>query len=632
MSQAWAHNLEPVAVINTDLQYEGAAAYEIHIGNKDKTPNIISTTAAALPVVNFTSQPPSIRHGLPRVVMIKWYVNIAFAGQTGNVNIGLIQPGSLGATDCLRAFPMMSCMNNLQITINNAQNNVPIQQVLMPMLNCNTYQDEFAHYLSGCPSALDEYQCYSDNTQPAAPTSAATWTLPQLYQVTQLGGNVSDPFQAFGFIDNAFRPNRGSFPIYSSFLPTISATSGTLQYEIYEPILISPFVGKGEKDPIIGINQFNITCNFGSNMGRIWSRKFGTLGNTILQSVQVSFFKQPELHISWLTPNDSVIIPNPVIYDFSNLDVYPQTTFASGTLDTVTQVTTQNIQLTQIPHRILIYAQRQQNSLSVTGLGPTPWFETDTFLNIQRCTVNFDNRSGINANADSFDLWQQSVYNGLQMSWQQWSRTRGSVYILDVTKNLTLTNVYEAPGQRMNKQFNAQISFKNICVNSTNGFVATGGGGVEYNNFPVTVYVVVINNGLLTIDSGNAVLQQSVTSTTDVSKALSKLEKLPEKPAIDMYGGGIKRIGKFFSKLHQGLKSAKPISTALNIGQALSAHPSLSGYAPHPAFQAAADVLGYGGGNASTGRGGQMISREDLYKRARGARSFDYDDDDDDDY
>lgn len=619
MSQAWAHNLEPVAVINKDLQYEGGAVYEIRIGNKERTPNIIVTQNAGFPNVNFTSQPPSVRHGLPRVVFLKWYVTVTV---TGNVaaNNTLIK---YAVRDALRAFPMLSCMTNLQITLNNGQNNIPIQQILPALLQCNTYNEELAMYLSGCPTALDEFQSYNDPLLPA-PAYGANWTS----NSQMLVGTTADPQANFGYSYSTYRPARGAFAPSIPYPTAVQMTNvlGVMSFEIYEPLLISPFIGKGEKDPIIGINQFNITCQFGS-MSRIWTRKSAVTANgetpdsVTSIAVNLSAAQQPELHVSWLTPNESVVVPNPVIYDWSEVQVYPQpNSFMSGVFQNlIPNVMTANIQLTQVPNRILIYAKRNLFSVSnATGLAP--WLETDTFLKIEKCSINFDNRSGINASADSFDLWQQSVNNGLQMSWQQWSETRGSVYIIDITKNLTLSNIFEAPGQRLNKQFQAQLSFRNICGDTT---ACTN--PAAYNNFPVTLYVVVINNGLMTIDSGNCVFQTSVTSTNDVSKALNKLEKLGEKDAsaAGMYGGNIKRVGKFLGKAWRGLQSAKPVSRGLDVAHALA---PVTGWRPHPAFQSAADIVGMGG-NVYDDQGGADISRSELSKRCRLQINHDFDDD-----
>jgi hypothetical protein len=337
---------------------------------------------------------------------------------------------------------------------------------------------------------------------------------------------------------------------------------------------------------MIGINVLTLSLNH-SQLDRVWSHSDYASASTITNFV-TTLYQSPEVHLNWMTLPKAIEIPKKILLPFNSIDVYQTNAPADVGPNANFQVTSQTFQLSSIPRRIMVWCERTMPTKT--------YLTTDTFAQPLQLQITFDNRSILLGTATTEDLFMESMSYGLQMNWLQWSQTTGGIVFLDVAKNLTLTKAEEAPGVSCNKSMQITATFKNINQTQTINFVMN---------------VLVISDGIFSIEDGTSLPQNTPLTNRDVLSAVSKPVVGVYAPASSqdsIYGGtlSMKRMMKAASKANRFLRNTKAIS---RVGNAI-------GYSGHPAFRVAS-ALGYGmprRGGALIG--GALISKSELGKRA----------------
>jgi hypothetical protein len=641
MSASKYAKMTPIIEINPDLKYNSEGEAMCQLGNMERTPTIIntqSTTGANPSSVFFSINPSSVKTGVPRVVWTKWYVTLTFTATAGLNGVGLI---NVPTTDCLRAYPITNCCNQLTISLNQNSVTIPACNVLTGLMHCNVPNDAGNRLMSMTPTMLDQNQNYSD------PLNVA---------LKQIVGTVNDPRQTMGGVATRYNTPRGAFPIISVNNDG-GGKSSIVTFIVFEPLLISPFTGWVDTFPFIGLNQLTVTYSF-SSFYRCWSRLDNILGSpnnlAPITGLNFALTQPPEFHYDGLTPNASIIIPNPVIHNWNSFDTFYNVVTGNNAIvqpSATFSVITSNVTLGSIPKRILIWAYRNPNYYYNL---PEAMTQTDSFARLDTVQYNFDNRSGLNSLADTYDNYKQSAFNGLQMSYPQWYSGIGSVYIIDVTKNLTITNLYECPGQTLQKMCYFQCGFTNINTSTTTSNYPRDPASNQYGQINFAVVTLFIYSGLLTTENGKCNFERSILATTDVEKALAEPKRVTTMPSEDMYGGKISKalgnVGHAFNKIGQWFQRHKPIDkynqyTAMTSGTidprlaALSAITGTGGnanqqqqqqqqqmndggndYQPPREFQTAANYMGLGGNvpkqvKFSDELGGNVMSKNSLKRR-----------------
>jgi hypothetical protein len=579
MSNAVASNLRIMPVVNKNMQYHNSGKYGIKLGNRQYTPTRISTTAAVSGgIATFIATPPSTMTGLDRDVRIKWFFQIDFTCTINNPGGGNYPALNIGLFDAPRACPATQCMTSISVTLNSTSITLNINQLLNAFLRANMDNEDLSMKLALAPSALDQFQNYNDGyTTPPATTGGQF--------VSNLNGAVSDPLQSFGQGKGNYQANRGSWPINvisNNTGPTGSSRTASIQFTSMEPLWCPPFDASCEENfSLIGLTNFGVSCNFGK-MDRIWSHNADHPNSTTITNMVVTFFQQPEIHLTWLTPHTSVVIPNITVYPYSTVQQNQTDSKLGVVANEVFTVTSNNLNLSIIPELIYVYAERRMSDKTVNT--------SDVFAEMIGVNLIWDNASGQLAQSSEEDAYLQSLKNGMKINWIEYRSAVGTVYLLQTTKNLVLTNPAEAPGVSSNKQFQIQATFRNINQGAPMNF---------------SMWVNVITTGLLTIENNQAVTQTGVVSETDVLNAASDLSNAQvNEPSKSFYGGRIGRLGEMLGSVHRTLQKYRPISRGIAAAQQL-------GYNPNPAFGVAARMAGYGGSFF----GGKSISHEELGKR-----------------
>ena len=299
--------------------------------------------------------------------------------------------------------------------------------------------------------------------------------------------------------------------------------------------------------------------------------------------------------MNYLTLPDS--IPQPLVCTFPfYLPQYYQSPVQGNMVYGAAPITTSvnPITLQSIPSRILIWCTPNQNYWDYTT--------SDTYAFISKIQILFDNQSAILSQASAEDLYIESVQNGLQMSWTEWSQTVGSVIIVDVTKNLPLTNLEEAPGLCCTKQIQIIVNTSSLNYRLDTGL------GRGY-----TVWMATINSGIMSIENGSTSLQSAILSRTGIMEAVSNPKRVLNEVSVTPYGGALSgggKIRKWVEKAHKNFESLMTQPKAMNDiyqqqqQQQQQQHGMELGYRMNPALA----VGSY--------RGGAFISKNILKRKA----------------
>ncbi len=427
----------------------------------------------------------------------------------------------VGVTDSLRAFPIASIIESLQVNINNASVSINLADVLTPLTRyCTPLKlREFDYSMS--PSMLDQHQNYSEGT-----------------------GSVRNPLGTYDDSCSGADIPRGAF------LPVEVVTDTNTEYKarfiVVEPLFLSPFLfGGSEHNGFYGVQTMDLNFTLAANLSRVWSHS--SAGNTFSSvDVTIGGFENPQLLFNYITPSPLMPIPMVMSYPYYAVTRFPTTISNSITAGSEFQVTSANIQLNSIPRRIYIYARRSNSDAD--------YGTTDTFAFMRSISVNWNNNSGLLSGATAYDLYRMAVNNGCNLSWMQWSEHVGSVLCIEMGKDIGLQSGLESPGSLGTYQL--QLTANMINTNAT-------------ETIAFSLYVVVISEGVLMIEQGRAVTELGIVSKKDVLEAASS-PFINYKNLMQTEGGSWwSGISDFFTdKVGPAVKSALPyVKDAIDFGK-----------------------------------------------------------------
>jgi hypothetical protein len=539
----------PVAgVMDPRVNVNAPVSYVAFKSGKYLTQKNYTTTSFSNSAWQFSCPPPSTNIIVDRLVWIKAYIQAVFDVDVRST------AGGLGINVGLRQFPLTTNIDTIQATINNVTLTQNIGDYVLAIMRYNYGKHKQDKNFSQTAAMADQFQDY------------ASW------QSIDYGGSARNPLASYG---EQYYQNRGAI------LPTsISPDGKILQYTVMEPLLLlSPFIWDCEDENHMGyanVNTMDFNITFKNNLSRMFSVVSPSLdvplpGAPAVTSITISYTQSPEMHFVYISPSDIMSIPRSLTYPYCQLERYVTNGQAVANGATAV-VTSNNIQLNQIPKRIFAFL-RQKNADQTFN-------SSDTFASILNVNVNFNNYSGLLSSMDQYDLYQISRKNGIDMSWVQFSNFCGSVLALDFGSDIAVSPV-EAPGLLGNYNFQITINYKNTSNNAA--------GFINYD-----LYLIVCNEGTFEIKVGSGVPQTGVLS----KEAILGSSNLPqmEYNEVKMQGGTV--FGKLKSFVTGAAKGAREIG---KIGQMVAPQ-----YAP--AFSALEQL-----GKAAGGR-----RKKKYYRRGRG--------------
>ena len=565
--------LPVVKVLDSRCDINNQRVYAVVKGGTSYTYMQFNAPNMATNSFNIQANPPNAQTIVNRKVYLEESIQFVFAS-LGAAPVGpLLQ---LGTNDGLRAFPISSLINSLQVQINNQQQSVNLNNFLAPFLHYSNPVKQQDYDLSLTPSMLDQYQSLDD------------W---------RNYGAERNPLSQYGV--NSTQQTRGGFP-YTNVINVAGAGVATVQVKVTEPIMMSPFTyGCGDKSGFIGVQtlQFNFQTGYGSTPGLSYAWSHNAVSGNALSAVSplTTFYSTPRLLMQFISPDPLEAIPPQISYAFNNIVTYNSAVGGVLAAQVLGATTTQtlnlnNIQLENIPNRIALWVRKDVNSGGTAG--PATFADSDTFASITNVSIIFNNKASLLQTCTPQDLYQMSVKNGYCGSWAQWSQYQGSVLFIDPATDLGLESDV-ADGSLGSRNLQIQITFFNPTAPTQPNLVVDNSRTVQY-----VIWCAVVSEGVFTIRNQQAIISTAVLTPEDVlaSHTSEKYDYSSIQKEQQCIGGSL-------------------FSDIASMGRSIGEKTLL------PAFKALSGMGASSGGASSGGRhhshrrGGAMISHSELASR-----------------
>jgi len=567
-----------IADVTSDL------VYAVKSGGSATTYQSFPSTSATNSVIVFNIQVPSENIIVGRDALLQSPLQFTLtvsdvpAGETAIV---------WGQTASLQAFPLASCMTTATATINNTTTSVNLQDVLPQILRLNSNR-ELYRYNGTTPSLPDQnWGKYSD--------SYASNSSPLASYYNQSYDNDQCPRGAFPCYAQVDRFVGGVWQDNSPISTGVAAETWRVSVftTVAEPLFLSPFIYADpyhNRQGMLGINNMSFTLNINATLNRLVSAfvppgasvviapgvladpmpaaKWLANGNLFQNTYAVPQLSAPAsggptmlLKLLSSQPSDRLETRNVVPY--FDLPRYLTSSANNPVLAAATArtITSQSIQLSQLPDYFIIVARKSVQTQTIT--------DTSSFLTIRNISINLNNQSGLLSSATPQDLWRMSVKNGSMQTWEEFSgsayvndtalgnngliSTTGSMFIVSPA-DLSLPD-YLSSGSlgAFQLQFNAQVFNQfdeaiqvEICV------IAANSGIFVLQQGTCSVYT-----GILTREAVLAAKSQQSTQSDDrmIGGMLSRgLARHPNDPMVRMRGAAMS-AGAMSAGANLGMKS-----------------------------------------------------------------------------
>jgi hypothetical protein len=558
-----------LADITTDL------VYAVKSGANSTTYQPFVATSSSNSVQVYNVQVPSENIVVGRDALISTPLQF-------RINISAVPVGqnaiSWGQTASLQAFPLASIMNTASATINNSTTSCNLQDVLPQILRLNNNRELFRHN-GMCPSLPDqEFGVYSDafgaNSSPLAGFANKSYD-----------GDLA-PRGAHPCFVQVDRYVNGVYTDHS--IVSTDAVTNTWVVTVFtvstEPIFLSPFIyadPENNKQGMLGVNNMAFTFNINSSLNRLVS--YGGPGVVPLAGgVQPGVGLDPDggkwladdnlfrmtygvasnllnppsggpsilLRLLSSQPSDRLATRNVVPY--FDLPRYLSSVNAGAAIaaNTVASVTSQSIQLAQLPDYFIIVARKSMATQTVK--------DTSSFLTIRSISINLNNQSGLLSSASANDLWRLSTKNQSQQAFSEFCGkatvasaagasalvpTTGSLLVISPTDLSLPDNL--APGSlgAFSMQFTAQV-FNQFGVGVPN----------------VELCVIACNSGIMVLNQGTTNIYTGMLTRDAVDRAKdSRPVLMPDRMVGGMLNRGLMMHPRRFmsgSAMSAGAQSA----------------------------------------------------------------------------
>jgi len=431
------------------------AAHNTHVSNV--------ANSASNSVLSFTVNVPSQNTVVDRQIMLN--AGMAFYVQYRVPDDGAPCDFNYGLTDALQAFPLASMMTSLQATLNNTTVTNEVNYSLPALLRLNNSR-ELLRYNSITPDHPDSAFYYYKDGSYACNNVLSGYTNAGLD--IDIQGRGAYPVKITQVITSAAgvvvnRANSAANRAGDVFTFNIEAI-------VTEPLIVSPFIWSGLHDEqsmgFLGINTIGLNINLDSELRRVWSTmssKYNAVSNPNGQYLGIrpgafggvvgaaatqtssdlwvastygtmTSSQKPQLLLRYLSTQPSQVLDVKNIIPYMSMDSkvtqtgnssIPGWAPAIGNAANAMQTrscTSSTYTLNQIPDKILVFAQKKWSDKNAT--------DSNSWLVIKRCNIQFNNQAGLLSSATDKDLWRMSCRNGSNQNWFEWM---GSAAVANTT-------------------------------------------------------------------------------------------------------------------------------------------------------------------------------------------------------
>jgi len=588
--------------------------YVVKSGAAQTTLQQFPSTAASSSNMIFSVQVPSENIVIGRDILIE--SDMAFNFEVGSaavpITLDVLAESNKPPTgyiigwgrECaLNAFPMSQLMNTATSTINNTSVSVNLQDVLPQLLRLNDSRCLYAYngmtpslpdqayynYENGVGALNNPLGSYNNAGQDVCLVPRGAFPV-QLVVEHRVGAGAfaadGSPIAANTIINNSLEqlPYANSDPDIL-FAPE-QYWKVYVKFQVSEPLFLSPFTWSNPEfnaQGLLGINNMAFNFNIDSTLKRIMCdgsglksagvplvKVVGSGAGTIVDPsgsvLQSGLFNNTNMLLKFLStqPSDRLETKNVVPYmDFPRY-LTNATNNAPIGAKVSTKVTSNNLQLNQLPDYFIICVRKQMASMTIQ--------DASAFLRIKSISVNLNNASGLLSSARAQDLWKMSVKNGSTQSWaefsgEQWSfgngpdftaidisgtsgslntggsnvPTTGSLLILSPPYDLSLPD-YLSSGSLGNFNFQIQLDIENQSSDSVTPEIC----------------VICVNSGIFITQQGVSSVYSGLLTREQTLR--TKGEPVSDEPSRRIGGGPMS--GKLLNK-HSLVKMARKVGGAI---------------------------------------------------------------------
>lgn len=509
-------------------------------GSSSSTFQTVNCTSQSTSQIQFNVQIPSLATAFSRHVLCESKPKLRVDIQGGTTEGYWAENQvlfSYGHSNALQAFPLNSLLTTAQANINQSNVSVNIREIMPALLKLYNYT-ELSKYNSLTPSLIDSfYLNYADGV-------GSNNNVLGDYSV----GSYSKEYQPRGvFSIKMTDPDGNTIPydIRASAAGTAPFAYFYIEFKTTEPLLfLSPFISGSSNNQasLLGVNNMTVTLNVG-NASRVMSNasfatragEGGGLARTI-SNVSLVSFSSSQLLFNFLTIPASLfskIEPKNVLH-YNSYTSYNTTSQSDIGVGESTTLTSNNIQLNQVPSKILLYVRKDQNTLNT--------YDSNSFMVIEKVQINFANKSGLLSSATQSQLYHMSLRNGLNMSFYEFSgegvsrsaegvaspvATIGSIIVIDPALDLSLDAQYT---NMSSGQYNIQLSTD--VKNHTSEVIKPN------------IYICVVNNGMFITENGISSFMTGMLNQEQVLDTKSKSAIIDSHTYHEeITGGSIENLG-----------------------------------------------------------------------------------------
>jgi len=423
------------------------------------------------------------------------------------------------------SFPFNSLVNTIQCNINNTSLSINLND-LKPFLTPLINKKQLQKYNGLCPT-LDHILIPGVAGTTTERLQSVNKTFSSSYPGSLYGNEIysvrnvtlTSPGGVLTTNNNIIRYTNNSGAAQNA--GTIISLNFTI--ETVEPIFLSPFIFNGISEynnaGLVGINTLNMVFNLDPSALRAFYVVQRTIGNNGFETVDninlsLKEIKKSQIQCSFLSLQPSQLVQSKNCVPFIDFPRYITTYNSTVDANASVRITSNSLQLNQIPDYLLIGIRNRPITTNPRFLDGSVTLERqyDRFLPITSMNINFNNVSGLLSSATEYDLYKISVKNGLQCSWPEFSNIApsgtfvsgaggisalnsactGSFIVLDPSMDLSLPDFYSNGSIGV---FSLQVE---VTVNNRTGSqISSANGGLE-------LVIVCCNAGIFNTVQGSS--------------------------------------------------------------------------------------------------------------------------------
>lgn len=506
-------------------------AFLCPIGPASSNYQVVKSLNASTSQAVWSTITPGVSCGVNRKMWLRYTIQATYPAGVVDANCPLLTTLS-NDNFGLRQYPIASTIEAATLKLNGSSVSVQLAEIIHALSKVGLDQESRNYNVGACPTYPDQFPNYADFTTGPPTASLGVWD--------QLNRN---PFAKYGANSTETSRNMALYVVSAVATATDATRVRSFTVQIMEPLLMPPMCyGREDQFALYGIQTIDLLITH-SNLKRMFAGLDATV-TAPFSGVELTYPQgsPPELLVNYITPPADFQVPAYCVYPFSEINIQKNAivplpanpkNYTPWAAEVAPRTATSNsISFTCVPDRIYTFLAINPNDRISSN---TSYNVPDTFALISRYSGRFETRGGILAEASAEMLYYLSQRNGVEQTWQQWSRFQGSVLCLSFGPDIPLP-LLVSTGSRGSWQYQHDLDVRNV-QNQDRDFLH---------------YLVWIASGVFSIN--DSVCSQSVGFITQEALLQASFADAGSWSEIAGMNGGMSFRG-FLKDSWKGLKS-----------------------------------------------------------------------------